>query len=83
MGIITASRRSDCDIVIADTTISRRHAALNHLSVLTSLTDLGIHTRAYGNHRVVDQAELTDGEEIWIGKLCLVLDWVSPTRAPR
>jgi pSer/pThr/pTyr-binding forkhead associated (FHA) protein len=68
--------------VIPDTTISRRHAAFHHLGDLISVTDLGSLTGTYVNRRVVDQAVLADGDEIWIGKLRLILDRDSPTPAP-
>jgi hypothetical protein len=80
-GITTVGRHADCDIVIPDTTISRRHAAFHHLGDAISVTDLDSFNGTYVNRRIVNQAALADGDEIWIGKLRLVLDWVSPPAA--
>jgi hypothetical protein len=80
-GITTVGRHADCDIVIPDTTMSRRHAVFHHLGDAISVTDLDSFNGTYVNRRIVNQAALADGDEIWIGKLRLILDWVSPPGA--
>jgi hypothetical protein len=77
MGICTVSRPPNRDIVIPGRII-RRNAAFHYRGFLTTVTDLGSLTRTYGNRRVVDRAVHAD--KIWIGKLRLILDWVSPAR---
>jgi FHA domain-containing protein len=74
-GITTVGRHSDCDISIPDTTISRRHAAFHHLGDAIHVIDLGSFNGTYVNRRIVDQAALADGDEIWIGRFRLVLEW--------
>jgi pSer/pThr/pTyr-binding forkhead associated (FHA) protein len=76
-GITTVGRHTDCDIAIPDTTISRHHAAFHHLGDAINVIDLGSFNGTYVNRRIVDHAALADGDEIWIGKFRLILEWGS------
>lgn len=66
--VTTIGRHQDCDIVIDDHTVSRRHAELRRDGDLFRLADAGSLNGTYLNRRPVDQRELADGDEIWIGK---------------
>ncbi|HEV2784519.1 MAG TPA: FHA domain-containing protein [Actinophytocola sp.] len=65
-------RHPDCDIVLADLTISRRHAELRRTGTGFTVTDLGSLNGTYLNGNPVDSARLTDGDHLGIGKYRLV-----------
>lgn len=62
-------RQRDADIVLDDVTVSRRHAELVHQNGRTILVDGDSLNGTYVNRRPVEQVELADGDEIWIGKV--------------
>lgn len=61
-------RHRDCDIVIDDVTVSRYHAELEIEDGRCFLYDGGSLNGTYVNRRPVERVELTDSDEIWIGK---------------
>lgn len=68
----TIGRHAECDIVINDPTVSRRHATLHQHGTRYTLTDLGSFNGTYVNWQLVDAAELSDGDEVWIGTVCFL-----------
>ena len=66
---IAIGRHRDCDIVLEDPTVSRRHAYLHRHGDRYVIADGGSLNGTYLNRRPVDRAELSDGDEVWIGKV--------------
>ncbi len=64
-------RHRDCDIVLDDVTVSRRHARLHVQGHRYTIADAGSLNGTYLNRQPVETAELTDGDEVWIGKFRL------------
>lgn len=61
-------RHRDCDVVLEDVTVSRYHADILHEGGRYVLVDDGSLNGTYLNRKPIDRAELSDGDEIWIGK---------------
>lgn len=70
--LTTIGRHRDCDIVLDDGTVSRYHAELRRHHDRYVVTDAGSLNGTYLNRRPVDHAELSDGDELWIGKFRFV-----------
>ncbi|WP_223839314.1 FHA domain-containing protein [Saccharopolyspora pogona] len=64
----TIGRGRECDIVVDDITVSREHAELRRRDGRFVLVDGGSLNGTYLNRMPVECAELTDGDEIWVGK---------------
>ena len=64
----TIGRSPDCPIVLDDVTVSRRHAVLVEQDGRWSIEDQGSLNGTFVNRRRVDSADLSDGDEIQIGK---------------
>lgn len=67
-GVTTVGRHPESDIVLDDTTVSRRHAEFHRTGDTVRLHDSGSLNGTYLNRAPVSQAELADGDEIWTGK---------------
>jgi hypothetical protein len=68
-----------CDLVIADPTVSTRHAFLGHVEGRWFLRDLGTTNGTFVNGaRVIDEIEVAPGDELGIGSSSFVL--VAPQR---
>lgn len=68
-GTTTIGRDRGCDLVLDDPTISGHHAELHqHTPQRYTLIDTGSLNGLYHNRHPAQHAELTDGDEIWIGK---------------
>ncbi len=65
-------RSPDCDIFLDDVTVSRRHAVLVENQGRYSIEDFGSLNGTFVNRKRVDTGELTDGDELQIGKYRLV-----------
>jgi FHA domain-containing protein/zinc ribbon protein len=61
-------RSPDCDIFLDDVTVSRRHAVLVENQGRFSIEDFGSLNGTFVNRKRVDTGELTDGDEVQIGK---------------
>jgi pSer/pThr/pTyr-binding forkhead associated (FHA) protein len=70
--VITIGRHRDSDISLGDSTVSRRHAEIRVDGDRYLITDIGSFNGTYVNRQLVDQVELHDGDEIWIGRHRLV-----------
>ena len=68
---IVVGRGRSADVVLADTTISRAHAAIGFNGEAFYVQDLGSTNGTRVNGERAPQAELHDGDEIRLGKLQL------------
>ncbi|HEY6779711.1 MAG TPA: FHA domain-containing protein, partial [Thermoleophilaceae bacterium] len=64
---VVLGRSRDCDVVVADPNVSRRHAELHRDEQGWSLVDLGSTNGIKLNGRRVDHAPLRDGDRITLG----------------
>jgi hypothetical protein len=65
----TIGRSPDCDIFLDDVTVSRRHAVLEHTDDRFTIEDQGSLNGTFVNRRRIEpRAELSDGDELQIGK---------------
>ena len=60
-------RRASCDIVLAETTVSRRHACLEYLDGSYYLTDLGSANGTFVNGNQIQRKKLAPGDELVLG----------------
>jgi len=64
----TIGRSPDCPVFLDDVTVSRRHAVLVERDSHWFVEDQGSLNGTFVNRRRVESAELSDGDEIQIGK---------------
>ena len=76
--ITTAGRHPSSDIFLDDVTVSRRHAEFRRESGEMQVVDVGSLNGTYVNRQPVQSALLASGDEIHIGKFCLVF-LIKPT----
>lgn len=67
IGRLSAGRAPECDISIADTKISRRHAEFDASGPIPRVTDLGSRNGILVNGRKVGSADLAPGDIVTIG----------------
>jgi pSer/pThr/pTyr-binding forkhead associated (FHA) protein len=65
-------RHADSDIALDDITVSRRHCDISQEAGRFIVRDVGSLNGTYVNQKRVDAAELTQGDELQIGKFHLV-----------
>ncbi len=68
----TAGRHPESDIFLDDVTVSRRHAEFYRRGPQFSVRDVGSHNGTYVNRERIDEAGLSGGDEVQIGKFRLV-----------
>jgi pSer/pThr/pTyr-binding forkhead associated (FHA) protein len=68
----SAGRHPDSDIFLDDVTVSRRHAEFRRDGAQFVVVDVGSLNGTYVNREPVDQAVLSGGDEVQIGKFRLV-----------
>jgi hypothetical protein len=68
---VTIGRTPDCDVVLSDTNVSRRHAEVRRKGEDFVLLDLGSTNGSKVNGARVSERALTDGDEITLGKTLL------------
>jgi FHA domain-containing protein len=66
-------RSASCDVVLADDTISRRHAEVALRGGVCTVRDLGSSNGTWVNGRLVLRAELRRGDELQVGETILRL----------
>jgi pSer/pThr/pTyr-binding forkhead associated (FHA) protein len=65
---VTLGRSSDNNVVLNDFSVSRRHAVLVERDGRWFIEDQGSLNGTFVNRRRVESAELSDGDELQIGK---------------
>lgn len=70
--VTNIGRHVDSDIFLDDITVSRRHCEISHEVSKFVVRDVGSLNGTYVNQKRVDLIELTQGDEIQIGKFHLV-----------
>ena len=68
----TIGRSPECDIFLDDVTVSRRHALITEEGGRFTIEDLGSLNGTFLNRHRIEQAPLTDDDEVQIGKYRLV-----------
>jgi len=66
--LTTAGRHPDSDIFLDDVTVSRRHAEFYRHGARFTVRDVGSLNGTYVNRERIEEAELTGGDEVQIGK---------------
>jgi pSer/pThr/pTyr-binding forkhead associated (FHA) protein len=70
--VTTAGRHPESDIFLDDITVSRRHAEIRRTVKGFTVHDVGSLNGTYLNRERVDDDELTNGDELQVGKFKLV-----------
>lgn len=70
--VTTAGRHPDSDIFLDDITVSRRHAEIVRDGDRYVVRDVGSLNGTYVNRERIDEAPLTNGDEVQVGKFKLV-----------
>lgn len=70
--VVGAGRHPDSEIFLDDVTVSRRHAEFRRTGKTFTVSDVGSLNGTYVNRDRIDSLELTDGDEVQIGKYRLV-----------
>lgn len=70
--VVGAGRHPESGIFLDDVTVSRRHAEFRRSGAGYSVSDVGSLNGTYVNRDRIDSVELTDGDEVQIGKYRLV-----------
>jgi pSer/pThr/pTyr-binding forkhead associated (FHA) protein len=70
--VTTAGRHPESDIFLDDVTVSRRHAEFHRRGTSFSVRDVGSLNGTYLNRERIEDAPLTSGDEVQIGKFRLV-----------
>ncbi len=65
---VLVGRADDCDVVLDDVTVSRRHAEVYRDDSGWQLRDLGSLNGTYVNKDRIDQVTLRGGDEVQVGK---------------
>ncbi|MGH3377500.1 MAG: FHA domain-containing protein [Actinoallomurus sp.] len=78
----TAGRHPESDIFLDDVTVSRRHGEFYRRGTQFSVRDAGSLNGTYVNRERIDEAALSSGDEVQIGKFRLVYLSSAPAGAP-
>ena len=70
--VTTSGRHPDSDIFLDDVTVSRRHAEFRRDPHGVKVRDVGSLNGTYVNRDRIDEVQLTNGDEVQIGKYRLV-----------
>lgn len=70
--VVNAGRHPDSEIFLDDVTVSRRHAVFNRTGSSFSVSDVGSLNGTYVNRDRIETHDLSDGDEVQIGKYRLV-----------
>jgi FHA domain len=72
-GTTDVGRSEDAGLFLGDVSVSRRHATFEVADGVLSVQDLGSLNGTYVNGSRVEQAELSPGDEVWIGKFHFIV----------
>jgi pSer/pThr/pTyr-binding forkhead associated (FHA) protein len=70
--VVNAGRHPDSEIFLDDVTVSRRHAVFNRTGDSFTVSDVGSLNGTYVNRDRIESHNLSDGDEVQIGKYRLV-----------
>ncbi len=70
--VTRVGRHPESDIFLDDITVSRRHAEFIRNATGCSVRDVGSLNGTYVNHERIEEARLSSGDEVQIGKFKLV-----------
>ena len=70
--VVSLGRDPSSDIFLDDVTVSRRHAEVERDGARYSIRDVGSLNGTYVNRKRVEQGELSEGDEVQVGKFKLV-----------
>jgi len=70
--VTQAGRHPESDIFLDDITVSRRHAEFLTRDDVTTVRDVGSLNGTYVNRERIDEARLSSGDEVQIGKFKLL-----------
>lgn len=70
--VTTAGRHPESDIFLDDVTVSRRHAEFHRAGSAFSVRDVGSLNGTYLDRERIDEAVLSGGDEVQVGKFRLV-----------
>jgi pSer/pThr/pTyr-binding forkhead associated (FHA) protein len=70
--VTQAGRHPESDIFLDDITVSRRHAEFVTRDEVTTVRDVGSLNGTYVNRERIDEATLSSGDEVQIGKFKLL-----------
>lgn len=71
--VTTVGRHPDSGVFLDDITVSRRHAELIRAENIFLVKDVGSLNGTYLNRERVEESQLSDGDELQIGRFKLVL----------
>ena len=69
---VSSGRHPDSDIFLDDVTVSRKHATFSRTGGHFIVRDVGSLNGTYVNRELIEEARLTTGDEVQIGKYRLV-----------
>ena len=72
-GVTLIGRRSNCDLHVPITSVSKRHCQLNQHQGVIKIRDLGSRNGTYLNSKRVEEAEVKAGDYIRVGPLTFAL----------
>ncbi len=70
--LVSVGRHPHSDIFLDDITVSRLHAEISREGNRYWIRDIGSLNGSYLNRKLIDRAELSEGDEVQIGKFKLV-----------
>ncbi|MBK9304581.1 MAG: SpoIIE family protein phosphatase [bacterium] len=81
-GVHVAGRAADCDVLLSESSISRRHAEIEFRDGRARLRDLGSHNGTQVNGQPIDDwHELEFGDKLTLGRATLTVGGKQDTRA--
>jgi hypothetical protein len=78
-GVHIIGRGDQCDLVVPDSTVSRRHAKVTVCGTTAVIEDLGSRNGTFvRGHRLSAPVDLTDGDDVCIGAVALSFQVLDP-----